>query len=386
LHIRLPQPSAPVRCGDGQPKQFNIIIRPTLAGAVGAAVARWGSMINTCRLRGAGRVVRPLAGVLMLATQLAAFFDLQSAFAAPCRPRRPLPTVILTSMGPCNFDPDALSFAGSRVEQAACLMRPVNRWAHLGPPLAELPKTLAERIGGATPMPDRGALTALINETGLSPRFADGLGNEVSRAQDNDAQAPMARYFVIHDTSGPRFGSFPANLDENVKINNLERFNCPDHAEIAHAFINRWGGVSVGHDFGVPWRATKFERALTFGTSLKGLFLHIEMIQPRRRGRRGLDISAPTPGFTAAQYQRLALLYTIASSRAGAWLVPAFHAVIDSDIRGGHDDPQHFEVDAFARALDGVIEQLSAYNAPKTDPPPGEDLIRRPAGDPPPGQ
>jgi hypothetical protein len=328
-------------------------------------------MIDTCRLTGASRVARPLAGVLMLAAQLATFFDFHGAFATSCRPRRPLPTVILTSMGPCNFDRDTLSFAGSPVEQAACLMRPVNQWAHLGLPLAELPKALAQRIGGTTPMPDRGALTALINETGLSPRFADGLADEVSRARDNDAQAPMARYFVIHDTSGPRFGSFPANLDENVKINNLERFSCSDHAEIAHAFINRRGGVSFGHDFGVPWRATKFERALSFGTNLKGLFLHVELIQPRRRGRRGSDISAPMPGFTTAQYERLALLYTIASFRAGARLVPAFHAVIDSGVRGGHDDPQNFEVDAFARALDGITEQLSAYNAPKSNPPPG---------------
>jgi hypothetical protein len=178
----------------------------------------------------------------------------------------------------------------------------------------------------------------------------------------------MARYFVIHDTSGPRLGAFPANLNENAKINNLERFSCSDSAEIAHAFINRQGGVFFGHDFGVPWRSTKFERALFFGTNLKGLFLHIEMIQPRRRGRRGGDIAAPTPGFTVVQYQRLALLYTIASMRAGAWLIPAFHAVIDGDIRGGHDDPQNFEVEAFAQALDGITEQMSAFNAPHPSP------------------
>jgi hypothetical protein len=33
------------------------------------------------------------------------------------------------------------------------------------------------------------------------------------------------------------------------------------------------------------------------------------------------------------------LLYTIASVRAGEWLIPAFRAVIDGDVRGGHDDP-----------------------------------------------
>jgi hypothetical protein len=326
-------------------------------------------MIDTCRLTGAVRVARPLAGVLTLATQLAGFLDLHSAFATPCKPRRPLPTIVLKTMGPCNFNPDTLSFAGTPVEQAACLMRPVKQWAHLGRPLAEIPKALADRVGGTTPMPDRDALTALITETGLPPKFAEGLGSEVSRARDNDAEAPKARYFVIHDTSGPKLGSFPPNLDENVKINNLARFSCSDSAEIAHAFINRRGGVFFGHDFGVPWRSMKFERALSFGTNLKGLFLHVEMIQPRRGGRRGNDISAPTPGFTAAQYQRLALLYTIASFRAGAWLVPAFHAVIDGDIRNGHDDPQNFEVEVFAQALDGIAEQLAAFNAPKPAPP-----------------
>ena len=320
-------------------------------------------MIGSCRLTGAGGVVRSLAGVLLLAAQLATLLDPHSALANQCRPRRPLPAIILKGMGPCNFDAETLSFAGSAVEQAECLIRPVNPWAHLGPPLEELPKALADRIGGAEPMPDRAALTSLINDTGLPPQFAEGLNNGVSRARDNDPDSPMARYFVIHDTSGPKFGSFPPDLDENAKINNLERFSCSDSAEIAHAFINRQGGVFFGHDFSVPWRSTKFERALSFGTALKGLFLHIELIQPRRRGGRrgGNDISAPTPGFTAAQYQRLALLYTIASARAGAWLVPAFHAVIDSGIRGGHDDPQNFDVEAFARALDGVTEQLAAY-------------------------
>jgi hypothetical protein len=342
-------------------------------------------MIDIVRLTGARRVARPLAGVLAPVCALlmlvlpATLLDLYGASATTCRPRRPLPMIILKTMGPCNFNADVLSFAGSPLEQAGCLVRPVNPWAHLGPPLAELPRALADRIGGAAPMPDRAALTALINDSGLDPRFAERLGNEVSHARDNDAQAPTARYFVIHDTSGPKLGSF-ADINENPRINNLERFVCSDSAEIAHAFINRLGAVSSGHDFGVPWRSTKFERALEFGTSLKGLFIHIELIQPRKRGRRGRDISAPTPGFTAAQYQQLALLYTIVSARAGAWLIPAFHAVIDGDIRGGHDDPQNFEIDAFARALDGITERLSAYNAPSPGPPVG-DAAMPPGGE-----
>ena len=321
-------------------------------------------MIKARKSLGAAGVVRRLVGV-MLAMQSATLLTPDSAFATQCRPRRPLPSVILRTMGPCNFNVDTLSFAGDSVQQAACLIRPVNRWAHLGPSLENLPKALADRVGGSEAMPDRAALTALINEFGLAPQFADGLNNQLSRARDGDPSSPMARYFVIHDTSGPKLGSFPANLDENAKINNLARFHCSDSSEAAHAFIDRKGGVFFGHDFGVPWRSTKFERALFFGNALKGLFLHVELIQPRRRGpgRHANDIAAPNPGFTAAQYRQLALLYTIASVRAGEWLIPAFHAVIDGEVRGGHDDPQNFQLEAFAQALEDIIEQLSQRDA-----------------------
>ena len=121
------------------------------------------------------------------------------------------------------------------------------------------------------------------------------------------------------------------------------------------------------HELSVPWRETKFERAVNFAGALKGLFLHVEMIQPRRSaGRRRNDAQPPDPSFTTAQYDRLALLYVIASVRAGRWLVPAFHAAIDADIRNGHDDPLNFDVQSFANGLDGV---MAALQAPKTAPP-----------------
>jgi hypothetical protein len=303
------------------------------------------------------------------------------AVANQCRPRRPLPTIVLKTMGPCNFEPEKLSFAGSPAQQAACLMRPVRRWAKLAPPLQDLPPVLAERVGGSALLPDRLTLEALLVELPLDPVIKGGLYGQVSRALDGDPFSTTARYFVIHDTSGPRLGSFPADLDENRKINNLARFRCSDSFEIAHAVVNRMGGVFVGHDFGVPWRSTKFERALNFGAALKGLFLHVEMIQPRHGGpgRHRNDIAAPNPGFTAAQYDRLALLYTVASVRAGEWLVPAFHAVLDSEIRGGHDDPQNFDLTAFAQALEFLLARLSGPEEPGGPAPHGAEIAAPPA-------
>ena len=273
------------------------------------------------------------------------------------------PPVILKNMGPCKFDPVELRFAGDAEQQARCLLSPVRKIGHLGPPLESLLMVFRDRVGRASGLPTREALLALLREENLDNQFGGELSRPVARARDDDPQAPTARYMVIHDTSSPnlRGRPWPKDIDEVRSINALSRYSCSNKIERAHVFINRTGAVFHPHDFAVPWRATKFEMAVQFGTALKGLFLHVELIQPRRseprRGRNN-DFQAPQPGFTPAQYDRLALVYVIASVRAGAWLIPAFHAVIDEGIRNKHDDPQNFELDAFAASLERLIQRL----------------------------
>lgn len=285
------------------------------------------------------------------------------AGAQRCEPRRKLPPVVLTTLGPCLFDPETFSFAGDPRQQAQCLMRSATARRNLGPPLETLPAPLATRVGQPTGLPERETVGAHLAEVGLVWDFAPFLWQPLSRARDNDPDAPQARYLVIHDTSAPNFGRrpFPVNLDDHRGINNLGRFRCVDGWEPAHAIINRGGAVMLGHEFGEPWRAMRFERATRFGTDLKGLFLHVELVQPRRsqpgRGRNN-DAQAPTPGFSDIQYDRLALIYTIASVRAERWLIPAFHIAIDSGIRGGHDDPQNFDIEAFAGSLHRLMTRL----------------------------
>jgi hypothetical protein len=301
-----------------------------------------------------------LSAGLVLSMSCAAF---DAADAAKCRPTRPRPPIVLKSMGPCEFNPETASFKGEPAEQLRCLLRPFDKSRNLGPMLDSVPAALAERAGETTGLPSREALLTLTSRLDLENDFGAWLWQPVARARDNDPEAPAARYLVIHDTSGPNYGRrpWPANIDEHPKINSLRNFRCSDGWEVAHVVINRRGEMLLGHELSVPWRATKFERAKNFGTALKGLFLHVELIQPRRaapgRGRRN-DALAPTPGFSRAQYERLALVYTIASVRAERWLIPAFHAPIDAGIRGGHDDPQNFELDAFATSLETLLARL----------------------------
>ena len=296
-----------------------------------------------------------LAGPIVLAPA--------DAVLAGCKPDHFRPLFFVKSMGACAFDSETLSFAGTPVEQAMCLMRGMDSSRNLEPRLQSLPHALSERIGQTTGLPSRATLNDYLSLLGLEGEFGDFLWLPVSRAHDNDLVAPMARYFVIHDTSGPNFGrrSFPGDIDGGGKVNDLRNFECHDGWGKAHVVISRTGELLLAHDYSIPWRETKFEQAAEFGGALKGLFLHNEMIQPRRsapgRGRRN-DARSPDPPFTAAQYDRIALLYVIASVRAEHWLIPAFHAAIDAQIPNGHDDPLNFNIDNFANSLDAVMAKL----------------------------
>jgi hypothetical protein len=279
---------------------------------------------------------------------------------AECKPDHFRPPYFIKTMGQCGFDSETLSFRGTSAQQAMCLMRGMDTTRNLGPTLEGLPPGLARRVGETSGLPSREVLSSYLSKLDLEWSFAAYLWQPLSHARDNDPNAPAAKYFVIHDTSGPYYGhrAFPDDINVNPKVNNLRSFACADEWGKAHVVLNRMGDMLLNHDFSIPWRETKFEQAAEFGGQLKGLFVHIEMIQPRRAGSGGGDGHSPDPAFTQAQYDRLALLYTIASVRGDRWLIPAFHAALDADIRNGHDDPLNFKVDSFADSLDRLIEKL----------------------------
>lgn len=263
--------------------------------------------------------------------------------------------------GLCKFDVGQLSFVGSAAEQAACLLRAPKKWGELPSQPITLPEELKGRVGLPTTI-TRAALRNHLASVGLAEASVGGsLDEPLSRARDNQPTAPMARYFVIHDTSSPYFkdAPFPQNIDTDEGINRLGRYAGPQ--AVAHAFNNRMGHLLIGHLFSVPWRATKLEQQI--GIPSKGLFIHVENVQPRRRdpvGGATNDAIAPVPGFSDAQYRSLALLYVVSSVRAGQWLTPAFHAAIDEALSGGHDDPQNFDLSGkFVPAIVELTNRLA---------------------------
>lgn len=267
----------------------------------------------------------------------------------------------------CTFNGSAFTYAGTAQEQGRCLLRPVKKFAHLGPQRVALPAPLDSLIGQRVTL-DRAKVATFLTSTGIRESDLGGaLSDPLSAADATNPAAGRARYFIIHDTSTPNFldAPFPSNInDRTAALNNLERFRTVSREKVAHVFINRAGESATAVDFKNPLArgnfGTKFALRV-LGERRKGLLLHVEMIQPRRRdpsGGRQNDALAPDPGFTEAQLDRLALVYVAASVRSGVWMIPAFHAVMDITIPNGHDDPQHFDLDVWAARLKHLLDRL----------------------------
>jgi hypothetical protein len=250
----------------------------------------------------------------------------------------------------CAFDTNRMEFEGTPLQQAKCLLRPVLRGGLLAQPLAVLPEPLEQLIGQPVAV-TREALRRYLHAHNISE---SDIGGPVTNSL-------AAKYFIIHDTSTPNYGDkpFPADINEpGWRLNNLDVWK---KHPAAHIFVSRTGESFTAHEFVVPWRATKFESKVLTKEQSRGLFVHVENTMPRRSDparRPGNDALAPEPGFTVPMLDRLALLYLTASLEHGRWLVPASHAAVDAGIPDGHDDPQNFDLNHWAKRLGLLLKEV----------------------------
>jgi len=254
---------------------------------------------------------------------------------------------------PCPFNQQQMSFTGSAAEQARCLLRFVNRVGNVDDTPTTLPPVLAALLAAPQTLTiSRAQLRSHLQHQNISESTVGGsVDDPVCRADTNNPAAPFARYFVIHDTSTKLADNQtfdPAFINTTAwSGNNLATVP----ADKTHIYINRLGRTKTDTAYSTPLRATQFELRPAH-TRFRGLCLHHELVQPRK-GPGHSDPEAPDPGFTAAQYERLALQYCIASVRRGSWMIPAFHCVLDLHV-GDHDDPQKFDLAAWDHAIGEV--------------------------------
>ncbi|OBV37730.1 hypothetical protein [Janthinobacterium psychrotolerans] len=258
----------------------------------------------------------------------------------------------------CQYAAWKSGFQGNPRAQASCLLRPVYMYARLGQAGA-LPAFLDRHVGEKTALRVSHLKAYLARQQIAENDLGGALDAPLSRASGR-LISPVARYFVIHDTSYPNFllDPIPALTDtrewafNDFAVRNPAKGGGPK----GHVYVNRLGESVTVLGFDVANYASKLEKDKP---TLTGLFLHVELVQPRKSdpaGGRGNDGVAPAPGFTPAQYERLALLYIAASVRKGRWLIPAFHAVLDTGYANGHDDPQNFSLAAWSESIARLID------------------------------
>lgn len=265
---------------------------------------------------------------------------------------------------PCAFDVAGKSFSGDPLQQAECLLREVHQWARVSNENARIPTPLRCIIGTEAWL-DQEKLSTYLAEKKISESV---LGGPLSEGLSSTASGHPASYLVIHDTSTPnlKLEPFPSNINKDSwQHNNLQRWMQGKDSK-AHIFISRIGTSISPVPMNLGWRATKFENKFKTlyptqpETALRGLFVHVELVQPRRSARpNGRDDAvAPDPGFTAPQYRRLAEVYMAASARSGKWLIPAFHSVLDLPFSRRHDDPQRFSLALWNEAILDLLQEV----------------------------
>lgn len=310
--------------------------------------------------------MRTLAVLLIMLSAPAAVA--QDSASKRCAPKKGFSSSEIRS-GICGFNTTTRTFGGTASEQARCLLRQVHMGARIGDPNA--PSRLTGMAGSPVPF-TRERFEAYLTRRAIRPADVGLVGS----------RPVSARYFVIHDTSSPncsavekptsscpRIGFMPPKLNEpSWPTNRAFGGHKPAGSKkpVAHAWTNRVGESIVETPYENHISHLKFDYCHDSG-SKRGLFLGVENIQPRigrpaipAAGQRVNDLVAPNPGFTKAQYQRLAVLYAAASVRRGQWLIPAYHAVIDSRYAGGHDDPQNFDITSFDQALHQLVSDVGS--------------------------
>ncbi|MNQ95043.1 hypothetical protein D3C85_1105840 [compost metagenome] len=258
-----------------------------------------------------------------------------------------------------QFDKTKMEFKGSKADQAKLLLRTVKMWGKIEQKVPSIDTVFLNFLNNE-PEISKEKLRFYLKKHSISDNEICGsIDSDISNIMLNGKKV-FAKYFVIHDVSTPAFlDKFPVNINESTwSKNKLNSWNWPKGKEPAHGLITRTGLSKTLNDFEKGWRATKFENNI--GVSCRGLFLHVELLQPRVYPP-GTEVSAPvapTPGFTNLQYKRLALLYVCAGIRKDEWLIPAFHVNIDEGLKDGHDDPQNFELSQFTDEVLSLVTQI----------------------------
>ena len=139
----------------------------------------------------------------------------------------------------CGFDRATVSYAGSPVEQARCLLRRVQPG---GRPVAQptaLPAYLEGLVGTPVALTSR-QLSMHLRAEGIA---AADIGGDLSAPVSRTSGNLPALYFVIHDTSSPEYDTDPfgPEIDRpDSRVNRLARHRAGD--ELGRTSLHKQAG------------------------------------------------------------------------------------------------------------------------------------------------
>ncbi len=126
---------------------------------------------------------------------------------------------------PCQIVPTSQI---SSIDQAKCLLRQPKIFGNVGPTLTSLPAPFDQLLTRPTIDISKEQLRRYLQAQRINEANIGGsLDNPVSRTNNNNPSAELARYFIIHDTSTPNFVNdpFPNNINEaSWKFNNFNQY------------------------------------------------------------------------------------------------------------------------------------------------------------------
>lgn len=279
-----------------------------------------------------------------------------------------LPVISLAQTASEQFDFKNLKYLGTVEQQCEILLRRPLRGGHVEKKKTYIDSAFLRLITQKLNI-GKTKLKNYLNRHLIDENDIGGsIDNKISTIINPSTRLPdTAKYFIFHDVSYEQPGiEFPTNIDSlSYQANQFSYWTKVQKAQkevLAHVFVNRLGESQTYADFSKPCLTTKFENSkYNKQFSLKGLFLGVELVQPRLRpnARTKYYSIAPTEGFTAKQYERLAIIYIAASVRKGSWLIPAFHICIDELLDpNSHDDPQKFELTNFTDSVLRIMEDI----------------------------
>ena len=245
----------------------------------------------------------------------------------------PAARTFIKNMGACAFDPETLSYAGTPVEQAMCLMRGMDATRNLGPPL-DKPAAGARQPYRRNHRP---ALARVLCELPLQARSRIGfcrpsVGAGVARARQRSRCAAGALFrdprYQRTELRSPCLSRRHRYRSANTKTSPIMPVRTAGDARMSSSIAPAicWWRTIIQ----LPGARPSSSKRPNSAARCRGCSC-ITSSSSRDAARRMRKKQNRPTAFTAAQYDRIALLYTIASVRAGQWLIPAFHAAIDAE-------------------------------------------------------